>query len=103
MRQVLAGIAHRTFFSCRSILVPLLALAISGAAVAPSHANAKYAAIVVDANTGKTLFSSSADAPRYPASLTKMMTLYLTFEALQSREPRDRDRTGFAAGWSYAR
>ena len=53
-------------------------------ATAPAHANAKYAAIVVDANTGKTLFSSSADAARYPASLTKMMTLYLTFEALQS-------------------
>ena len=48
------------------------------------QANSKYAAIVVDAKTGKTLFSSSADEPRYPASLTKMMTLYLTFEALES-------------------
>ena len=37
---------------------------------------------MVDANTGKTLFSANADARRYPASLTKMMTLYLTFEAL---------------------
>ncbi|WP_343314514.1 SPOR domain-containing protein [Brucella sp. BE17] len=44
----------------------------------------KYAAIVVDANTGKTLFASSADAQRYPASLTKMMTLYMLFEAMQS-------------------
>lgn len=47
-------------------------------------ANEKYAAIVVDANTGKTLFSSSADARRYPASLTKMMTLYMMFEAMKS-------------------
>lgn len=46
--------------------------------------NEKYAAIVVDANTGKTLFSSSADAHRYPASLTKMMTLYMLFEAMKS-------------------
>jgi D-alanyl-D-alanine carboxypeptidase len=65
-------------------LAALTALAVTGAAVPPAQANSKYAAIVVDANTGKTLFSSSADAARYPASLTKMMTLYLTFEALQS-------------------
>ncbi len=44
----------------------------------------KYAAIVIDANTGKTLFASNADAQRYPASLTKMMTLYMLFEAMQS-------------------
>ncbi len=43
----------------------------------------KYAAIVVDAKTGKTLFSRHADAPRYPASLTKIMTLYMLFEALE--------------------
>lgn len=53
-------------------------------AIAPVQANSKYAAIVIDANTGKTLFSSNADEARYPASLTKMMTLYLTFEALKS-------------------
>ncbi|MER8429112.1 D-alanyl-D-alanine carboxypeptidase family protein [Mesorhizobium caraganae] len=44
---------------------------------------AKYAAIVVDAN-GKTLFEVSSTAQRYPASLTKMMTLYLLFEALET-------------------
>ena len=44
----------------------------------------RYAAIVIDANTGKTLFSSNADAQRYPASLTKMMTLYMLFEAMQA-------------------
>ncbi|MGU3574925.1 SPOR domain-containing protein [Brucellaceae bacterium C25G] len=53
-------------------------------ATAAAPANEKYAAIVVDANTGKTLFSSSADAQRYPASLTKMMTLYMLFEAMKS-------------------
>ncbi|WP_235890793.1 serine hydrolase [Pararhizobium mangrovi] len=45
-------------------------------------ADSNDAAIVVDAKTGKTLYSSAPDAHRYPASLTKMMTLYLTFEAL---------------------
>ena len=36
--------------------------------------------MVIDANTGHVLHAASADAPRYPASLTKMMTLYLAFE-----------------------
>lgn len=51
--------------------------------VAPSAPSEKYAAIVVDASTGKTLFQAYSTSPRYPASLTKMMTLYLTFEALE--------------------
>ncbi|MER8881968.1 D-alanyl-D-alanine carboxypeptidase family protein [Mesorhizobium sp. M0816] len=42
----------------------------------------KYAAMVIDAGTGNTLFEVNSTAPRYPASLTKMMTLYLLFEAL---------------------
>lgn len=49
-----------------------------------ASANEKYAGIVVDAKTGKTLYSNDADQLRYPASLTKMMTLYLTFEALDA-------------------
>lgn len=46
-----------------------------------AFANAKYAGIVIDAKTGKTLYSQNADALRYPASLTKMMTMYMMFEA----------------------
>jgi D-alanyl-D-alanine carboxypeptidase len=46
-------------------------------------ANSRYAGIVVDANTGNVLYSENADRLQYPASLTKMMTLYLTFEALE--------------------
>ncbi|WP_309084670.1 D-alanyl-D-alanine carboxypeptidase family protein [Chelativorans sp.] len=44
----------------------------------------KYAAIVVDANSGRVLYESAAHQPRYPASLTKMMTLYMLFEALDT-------------------
>ncbi|MCX8282384.1 D-alanyl-D-alanine carboxypeptidase [Phyllobacterium sp. 0TCS1.6C] len=44
----------------------------------------KSASIVVDGSTGAVLQQSSADLPRIPASLTKMMTLYLVFEALES-------------------
>ncbi|MEJ6788480.1 D-alanyl-D-alanine carboxypeptidase [Brevundimonas sp. BR2-1] len=50
--------------------------------VAQSSDNARYAAIVVDAESGEVLFSRYADNRRYPASITKVMTLYLTFEAL---------------------
>ncbi len=39
--------------------------------------------IIIDAATGKSLAESDADAPAHPASLTKMMTLYLLFDALK--------------------
>ncbi|MBP7704242.1 MAG: SPOR domain-containing protein [Caulobacter sp.] len=42
----------------------------------------KYAAIVVDANTGEVLYAKRADSPRYPASITKVMTMYLVMEAM---------------------
>ncbi len=45
-------------------------------------ANSKYASIVVDARTGQVLRQRNADKRLYPASLTKMMTLYLAFEAI---------------------
>ncbi len=51
---------------------------------AAASANPKYSGIVVDARTGKVLYGEDADDLRYPASLTKMMTLYLTFEALEN-------------------
>lgn len=53
---------------------------------ADAEANPRYAGIVVDLDNGEVLYAENADAPRYPASLTKMMTLYLTFEALENGE-----------------
>jgi D-alanyl-D-alanine carboxypeptidase len=53
-------------------------------AAATSSYSPAYAAIVVDANTGATMHASNADATRHPASLTKIMTLYLLFERLES-------------------
>jgi D-alanyl-D-alanine carboxypeptidase len=43
-----------------------------------------YAAIVVDAKNGSVLHQANPDAPRHPASLTKIMTLYLLFERLEA-------------------
>ena len=50
-----------------------------------ASAQSKYASIVIDAGNGEVLYRANADDPKYPASLTKMMTLYLTFEALQKK------------------
>ncbi|MEP9386845.1 D-alanyl-D-alanine carboxypeptidase family protein [Mesorhizobium sp. KR9-304] len=50
--------------------------------VTPPGPPTKYSALVIDAANGETLYQSNATAARYPASLTKMMTLYLLFEAL---------------------
>ena len=42
-----------------------------------------YSSIVVDANSGAVMQATNADEPRHPASLTKIMTLYLLFERLE--------------------
>src|SRR3978361_2501312 len=58
------------------------------ALLTPAHAqigSARYSSIVVDATSGDVLEEVNADQPRRPASLAKMMTLYLTFEALRDR------------------
>ena len=49
----------------------------------PTPRRDRDAAIVIDASTGNVLYERYADESRYPASLTKMMTLYLLFEAVQ--------------------
>ena len=46
--------------------------------------SASYADLVIDAETGHILHATNPDSLRHPASLTKMMTLYLTFQALES-------------------
>jgi D-alanyl-D-alanine carboxypeptidase len=54
----------------------------------PPRGGPIYEAIVLDAETGQVLRELNPDAVTYPASLTKMMTLYLTFEALNSGKLR---------------
>ncbi|WP_321365112.1 D-alanyl-D-alanine carboxypeptidase family protein [uncultured Celeribacter sp.] len=47
---------------------------------------AEYAALVMDARNGKVLHATNADTRLHPASLTKMMTLYIAFEAVEHGE-----------------
>lgn len=57
---------------------------IFASSISPAMANSKYAAIVIHADTGDILFDKYSTQKRYPASLTKMMTLYLLFEELEA-------------------
>ena len=78
-----------------SCLVGALAPTAASAAIPYLQLNAsepKYAAIVIDANSGEVLYDKRADSPRYPASVTKLMTLYLTFEALSEGRLKLTDR-----------
>ncbi|MDP2120035.1 MAG: D-alanyl-D-alanine carboxypeptidase family protein [Hoeflea sp.] len=90
MTGLIAGALRR----CRLFLTLILvAGAVSGCAtsgsgsieevVAPvAPTTEKYAAIVVDAKSGQMLYGANATELRYPASLTKMMTVYMLFEAM---------------------
>lgn len=56
----------------------------SSLAASAAASDSRYAAYVIDAKTGQVLFAKNADKRRFPASLTKMMTIYLLFEAMKT-------------------
>jgi len=79
--------------SCRAFQATTRKLKNSGIAailalivLCAAPAQAKYAAFVMDADTGKVLYNTNADTRNYPASLTKMMTLFMLFEALENKK-----------------
>jgi D-alanyl-D-alanine carboxypeptidase len=60
-----------------------VALWLSAGPAAAQIGSERYSALVLDARNGNVLIAANADEQRYPASLTKMMTLYMLFEALR--------------------
>ncbi len=99
MRCVPVGASRRLRWGCLSLaaIVALLALTSDPADARRRHKrshgrlasisssyNPPYAAIVIDAKSGGVLHAANPDAARHPASLTKIMTLYLLFERLES-------------------
>ncbi len=66
-------------------LLVLVTLALVALTAVPLRA-APYADLVIDARTGEVLHSENADTRLHPASLTKMMTLYIAFEAIERGE-----------------
>jgi D-alanyl-D-alanine carboxypeptidase len=82
LSRCLLAATGSTCWLVATLVVATLAMA------APAQAqigSARYSSIVVDATSGDVLEEVNADQPRHPASLTKMMTLYMTFEALRDR------------------
>ncbi|WP_417279269.1 D-alanyl-D-alanine carboxypeptidase family protein [Celeribacter sp.] len=78
-RGILRAVSRRIF--------PLLLIAFAVTVSVTSRAMAaEYAALVMDARNGKVLHATNADTRLHPASLTKMMTLYIAFEAIEHGE-----------------
>ena len=80
--------ARRLFLALCLTLAAGLGVTAPAVAQPAGTSESKYAAIVVDAATGEVLYAKNADAQRHPASITKIMTLYLTFEALANGKLR---------------
>lgn len=72
---------HRQFILFTTLVLSCLVLL---GTLHPAAAKVQFSAIAVDARTGKILFSSDIDGPRHPASLTKVMTLYVLFQDLKA-------------------
>lgn len=75
----------RPFFFRMGLLLPVFLI------FAALPAQAKYASLVMDAETGRVLHEVNADTRNYPASLTKMMTLYMLFDALDRGKVKESD------------
>jgi D-alanyl-D-alanine carboxypeptidase len=97
-----------SFATAIALVLAVLVLAISvtlQSAEARQHPrsvarSSGYSTLVIDAESGQLLEADNADEPHFPASLTKMMTAYLTFEALQHgrlRLPQSIPVSSFAA------
>jgi len=91
--------ARRVFLAFSLAVATVLAVDLGAAqqAHAVITTEAKYAAIVMDASTGEVLYERNADASRYPASITKTMTIYLTFQALSQGRLHLDDQVPFSA------
>ena len=69
----------------RHLMLSLVLLLMVGAGSADTAlAKAKFSALAVDARTGDILFASDPDGLRHPASLTKVMTLYILFQEMKA-------------------
>ena len=81
-------------------LLGALAFAVSPATAASLYTVPKYAAILINSDNGEVLYARQADATRFPASITKVMTLYVIFEELRAGNIRENDQvriSSFAA------
>ena len=71
----------KIFYRTSFVIALLFFTCISG-----NSAKAKYASLIIDAQTGLELHSRNANTKKFPASLTKIMTLYMIFDALENKK-----------------
>ncbi|MFC3125849.1 D-alanyl-D-alanine carboxypeptidase family protein [Pseudoroseomonas globiformis] len=88
LRSIMDKCLPQAFRRLALVLPICVFMAFSPRTAAGQMLSARYASAVLEAGTGRLLFSSNADEPRHPASLTKMMTLYMVFDALRRGEMR---------------
>ena len=88
MRRIVAFV----FLFCLALAPAQGAFAAAGKKPSSSDANPKYASIVIDAETGAVISERNPDKLLHPASLTKMMTLLLLFEAMENGNVRLNDK-----------
>jgi len=82
--------------AAKIISVTSAAIIMASLSTSPSLAKQDYAGIVMDAKTGKVLYAHDANEKRYPASLTKMMTLYMLFDAIEQGKASKKTRIKFS-------
>ena len=70
-------------------LAPMVSVPVAAASL---YTLPKYAAILVNSETGEVLYARQADATRFPASITKVMTLYVAFDELRRGNIRESDQ-----------
>ena len=94
---------HRTLPRIAARFAVLAAVAVASLFGGGEARAAAAASLVVEADTGRVLHAEAAVVPMYPASLTKMMTIYLVLEAVEQKKISLDDRwtvSAFAAGQS---
>jgi D-alanyl-D-alanine carboxypeptidase (penicillin-binding protein 5/6) len=86
-----AGLKGKGRTAAFFVATALTAVSAAAAGAGDLSYNSRYAAIVVDAQSGEVLYAARADSARYPASLTKIMTLYMVFDALAKGDIKPTD------------
>ena len=83
----------------RRLIALALAAAVAFGPLARAYASesGRHAVLVIDANTGRVIYQRAADAARFPASLAKLMTLYLLFEQIEQGRLSLTDKIRFSA------
>lgn len=86
IRPLRLGFAALAMANAALATLPADAATKKAAAAKPAQETpTRYAAIIIDDSSGRVLHQVNADDKRYPASLTKMMTIYMAFEAIEKK------------------